>query len=262
MKRIGLLICALLLTAGSTLAKGTRPATKIALGKTTEFTIDYGEDKDFAIQLAAGSYYIIWDMKRVDEKSGINYARVHLLKSNGVMIKDSLLFVSDVGIAMRKGSKFNVAKPFAARLRVLNQGDPIQVWMTVMPAKQMKFIPFGFEDGDLKPLGIGAKNGKGGALEYNKWAYHSIKLPAGKWDVSLYFKRMDGKSGNMVGQLERLDQYGLPQASAWKLFMSQNGKESRQEQRLVLTKPATVVFQVVNTQDPVEYVIGIEKAAD
>ena len=155
-KTLSLIIC-LLVMSSSTFAQGMREATKMTVGKTVEFTIDRGEDKDFAIQLAAGSYYIVWDMKRSDEKSGVNYARVQLLKSNGAMVKDSLLFVSDVGIAMRKGSKFSVAKAFAARLRVSNQGDPLQVWMTVLPAKQMKRIPFGFEDGDLKPLGIGGE---------------------------------------------------------------------------------------------------------
>ena len=40
------------------------------------------------------------------------------------------------------------------------------------------------------------------------------------------------------------------------------GTEARVDKRLVLTKTTNVIFRVQNTDSPVEYTIGIEKATE
>ena len=89
MRKIAIIMCLLLLVSACATAQVMRPATKIAVGATTHFTLDKGEQKDFGIQLAKGSYYIIWDIARMDGKHWNMIAQVQLLKSNGSMVDRS-----------------------------------------------------------------------------------------------------------------------------------------------------------------------------
>lgn len=238
-----------------------RPATKVALKATTHFTLDKNEQLDFAVQLAAGSYYIVCDLARMDGKADTIIGTVQLLKSNGAMVKDGLLRIAEMGPVMRVGSKFAVAKPLAARFRVLNTDEPIDVWMTIIPAKQMKFVPYAFKNGDLKPLGIGTEEGKGGTLQHNEYAFHTIKLKPGKYDVSLYLKGVDGKSDTLFGLLDRYDAYGF-RVPLWKVDVTSIGLEAREEKQLILTKEQTVILRAFNSDRPAEYTIGIEKSEE
>jgi len=262
MKRLALLCGVLCLAASCGYAQEIRPAEKIAAGATTHFTLDKNEQKDFAIQLNKGGYYIIWDVARMDGKTWNIIAGVQLLKSNGSMVDRMLLNVNELQPAARCGKKFDVKKPFMARLRCSNEEDPIDVWMTVVPASKLKPMPFAFLKSDVQPLGIGTTEGKGGTLDHDRYAIHSTKLPAGKWDVSLYFKRQDGETrSNLMGDLQRWDPYGL-KIQSWNINMNEIGLEARVDKRLILTKPTTVFFRVLNTDAPVEYTVGIEKATD
>ena len=251
------LLCVLLLVGGGVQAD-MKPATKVAVGETVHFTLDKNEDKDLAVGLAKGSYYIVCDLARVDGKTDTIIGAVQLLKSNGSMVKDGLLRIAEMGPVVRVGNKFSVAKSYAARLRVLNTDEPVDVWMTVVPAAKMKFIPFGFPNGELKPLGIGANEGKGGQLGKNEYAFHSIKLKPGKYDVSLYMKQLEDKSDTLFGGLYRLDSYGF-RVPLWKIDLTVIAKEGRQEKQLVLTKEQTVIFEALDTDNPAEYTVGIEK---
>lgn len=262
MKKLALLVCVLILAAGCAHAVPMRPAEKIAVGATTHFTLDKDEQKDFAIQLPKGSYYIIWDIARMDGKPLNISAKVQLLKSNGSIVNSRLMVPIELEPVVRCGSKFTIPKPLSARLRCSNEEDPIDVWMTIVPLSKMKFIPFAFLTGEIKPLGIGTNEGKGGTLDHDEWAIHSAKLPAGKYDVSLYLRRQDGKKNDTVmGDLERWDANGF-RVPMWKINVAEIGVEARKDQRLILTKPATVIFRVLNTDAPVEYTVGIEKATD
>ena len=77
--------------------------------------------------------------------------------------------MNEVQPAARCGKKFDVAKPFMARLRCSNDEDPVDVWMTIMPAAKLKFIPFAFLKSAIQPLGMGTTEGKGGKLEHDQY---------------------------------------------------------------------------------------------
>ncbi len=250
------LMCAVLLVSGA--QADMKPATKVAVGQTTHFTLDKNEDKDLAIQLAKGSYYIVCDLARVDGRTDTIIGTVQLLKSNGAMVNDGLLRIAEMGPVLRVGSKFVASKTFAARIRVLNRDEPVDMWVTVIPAAKMKFIPFGFANAELKPLGVGTNEGKGGQLAKNEYAFHSITLKPGKYDVSLYMKQLEDKSDTLFGSLQRLDSYGF-RVPLWKVDVTVAAKEARQEKQLVLTKEQTVIFEVLDTDNPAEYTVGIEK---
>ncbi len=262
MKRFALVVIILCLAAGCVCAQGMRPATKIAVGATTHFTLDKGEQRDFGIQLNKGSYYIIYDIARMDGRTWNMIGKVQLLKSNGSMVNSSLLHINELQPAARVGKKFDVSKPFMARLRCSHEEDAVDIWMTILPAAKLKTLPFAFYKGQIQPLGIGTTEGKGGTLDDNEYAIHSAKLPAGKYDVSLYFKRLDGaKNSNLIGELQRWDPYGL-KGTYWNLDLNEIGLEARTDKRLILTKPTVVYFRVLNEDAPVEYTVGIEKATD
>jgi hypothetical protein len=257
MRMLIALLCALVVVSGA--QADMKPATKVAVGETTHFTLDKNEDRDLAVQLAKGSYYIVCDLARVDGKTDTIIGTVQLLKSNGAMVKDGLLRIAEMGPVVRVGNKFAVAKAFASRIRVLNTDEPVDVWVTVIPAAKMKFIAFGFPNGELKPLGIGTNEGKGGQLGKNEYAFHSITLKPGKYDVSLYMKQLEAKSDTLFGSMYRMDAYGF-RVPLWKVDVTLIGKEGREEKQLVLTKEQTVIFEVLDTDNPAEYTVGIEKA--
>ena len=260
-KKTFLMLVLILLVAASIKAFAAVEATKMAVGETVHFTIDKDEAKDFAIQLGASSYYVICDIKRVEEKPDVISGKIDLLKTNGSMVTSGLLRFVELDTVARVGKKFTQAKPLAARFRFTNNDEAVEVWMRVVPVKNMKFIPYSFDNAELKPLGVGTNEGKGGSLDKNEWAFHSIKLPAGKYDVSLYFKQADGENTNMSGLLLRMDSVGI-RVPDWRLSLIEIGKEARVDKRLVLTKPQNVIFQVTNSERPCEYTIGIEKASD
>lgn len=256
-----ILVIFVLLLVGTSLSAEMRPATKLVVGETAHFSLERNGQEDFSIQLGKGSYYIIWDGKFISGKPGSLIGVVQLLKSNGSIVNSMLLNMSEVGAVARVGKKFQIPKPLAARLRVLNKDEETEMWITVLPAAKMKFIPFGFENGNLKPLAIGTEEGKGGTLDTYEWAYHSIKLPAGKYDVSLYLKRVDGKNSSVIGSLDRFDGFGF-RIFDWNINVSELGSEARKDKQLILSKPQTVIFRVSNPDAPVDYIIGIEKSTD
>ena len=239
-----------------------QPATKMAVGETVHFTMDKGEQKDFAIQLGKGAYYIVWDLKRADEKPSNIIAHVDLLKTNGTMITPRFLSVNQIHTIARTGVKFSQARPLAARLRVTSEYAPLEIWMRVVPVAKMGFAPFPTGNAEIKPLAVGTDAGKGGTLEPHEWAYHAVTLTPGKYDVSLYMKTPDGESTNIQGQIDQLDPYGFI-ISNWEVRMNEIAREARKEERLVITKPRKVYLRVTNNQDkPRDYIVGIEKAKD
>jgi hypothetical protein len=243
---------------------GGRPADPLAAGKTVHFTLDKEEEKDFSISLAPGSYYLQWDMQLPDGESTNIQATADLLKTNGSLVEGRILSANEIGKTARVAKVFKVAKPLAARIRVKNASMPMEFWMTVVPAAKKTFLPFAFPDGDLKPLGVGANNGKGGTLDKKAYAYHTIKLAPGKYDVSLYMKQPDNDKTNLQGKLDLMDAFGVPSPMDWRLHVNEIGLDTRQEKRLLLLKPQTLIFRVTNDSSfkPVEYIVGIEKATD
>ena len=253
--------------ACSQAASPVRAADPISVGKTLHFTLDKGEQKDLSTTLAPGTYYIQADLKRVDEKNSNLLASIDLLKTNGTEVQGGILQANEIYPAARVAGTFTVSKPFtaakplAARLRIKNDDAAIEYWLTIIPVAQKTLLPFPSGHGDIKPLGMGTDNGKGGTLGENEWAYHNIKLPAGKYTMSLYMKQADGEKNNLLGQLRRLDAFGVEASPRWSLEVNAIGLETRQEEKLVLLKPQTVLFRVMNANNhAAEYLIGIEKA--
>src|SRR5205085_12412101 len=111
-------------------------------------------------------------------------------------------------------------------------------------------------------LGIGAATGRGGTLDSKEWAYHTIKLPAGKWTIMLYGKRTDGQNSNVQADLELLDEFGVRAEPRWTLNLNEIGVEARRDKSLVLGKPKTLIYKVMTQHSPLEYTIDIEKGAD
>ena len=243
-------------------AQSMRPAIPLAMGTTAHSTFDKGEQKDYSIQINPGTYYFLVDTRRSDGEISNIQGKIQLLKTNGVIVDPNLMFINEIGVVARNVVRYVATKPLAARLRVSFDQGPMLVWLSVIPAVKWSFVAFPSGKGELKPLGIGAVNGKGGTLDAKEWAYHTIKLPAGKWTVMLYGKRTDGTSSNVQADLELLDEYGAKADPSWKLNLNEIGVEARRDKPLVLGKPKTLIFKVMTQNAPLEYTIDIEKGAD
>lgn len=250
------------------LARPDRPAEKGVVGVATHLTLAPSETKDIALSLPKGDYVIQADLKLTNEQIASIQMSVDLLKTNGVLVEGSIVSANTIHRVARVARVFHVLKPLAARLRVKNDSKPMEFWITVVPATKRSFLPFAFGDGDLKPLGIGEANGKGGTLAKGGtdgfYAFHKLTLPAGKYDISLYLKQSDGMKGTLQGDLTLLDSFGAADKSDWNLNVNEIDIETRKEKRLVLLKPTTILLLVTNTNTShaYEYTVGIEKTTE
>lgn len=226
------------------------------------------EPKDFTVQLGTGEYYLVLDMKRTDNHESNIMVDVQLLKNTGSIIEPGFLYVNEIHVATRSGRRFKSPRPMTVRFRLINKGDPLEGWIGVYGARQMRFVPFGFDPQGLKSLGIGTNDGKGGTLQQYQWAHHAISLPSGRWDVSFYFRHPDGSNTNLQGTLEVLDAYGYRKpvykensGETWdRLYLNEISTEARIEGQIRLKNPETLIFRVYNQHEtPVEYTVGVLK---
>jgi hypothetical protein len=243
-------------------AQNLRPATPLPLGTTMRVNFDRGEQKDYAIQIGPGTYYFLVDTRRADEETGNIQSKLQLLKSDGSIIEPNLLSVNEIGVVSRNAVRYTPSRPMAARLRVTCETGPMIVWLTVVPVAKWKYMPFPTGHGELKSLGIGTRNGKGGSLDKHQWAYHAIKLPSGRWTISFYCKRTDGMNSSVQADLELLDEYGVRSDPTWKLSLNEIGTEARRGKSLYLARPRQIILKAINHNAPLQYTIDIEKAAD
>ena len=235
-------------------------AEHITPGQTVHFTLDKGETKDYRLDLSKGSFYIILDARRSDGKDSNIQAAVELLKQNGVVIDSTFLNVNVIGITSRSGKLFHLAQPMGVRLRLKHDLDiPLEFWLTVLPGSAMKFIPFGF-GGDVKPAAIGVDAGVGGTLDPYQSVYYRVTLPPGKWSISLGFKLPDDDKSNLQGHIDILDPYGFVQTPQF-VVLNEIDNESRKEGFITVTKPRTIILDVVSENNRTyTYNITIQKA--
>lgn len=241
-------------------------AERTTVGATNHAALEAGESKDYALNLGKGDYWIIWDAKRSNEQSSNLMGEIQLLKTNGVIVDSRAASLNLIGLTGRAGAKFHVAKPFAARLRVKNDlsgsNDAEEMWVTVLPAKSLHFVPFGF-GAEVQPAKVDTEEGVGGTLEKDGEAYYyRATLPPGRWSVSLGLK--SEKSGNLGGAVDLLDPNGLSKEDRF-VNVNEIGTEARKEGILTVVKPRTVLFRVVSGfrySAPISYDLTIRKATD
>ncbi|BDI30640.1 hypothetical protein CCAX7_26910 [Capsulimonas corticalis] len=244
-------------------AQAKDAAIHMALGQTVHMTLDKGESTDYAIALSKGDYDIILDVKRSDDQSRNIQAKVQLLKTNGVIVDSNLLSSNEIGVSTRVGRKFSIPKPLGARLRVSHDQEiPMDLWMTVVPAKQIKLLPFGFGN-TVSPAKIGTDAGVGGDLANFDSAYYSVTLPPGKWSISLGLNLPKGEDTNLQGQVDLLNAYGFPDKMQF-VTVNEVGNQARVEGILVVTKPKPILLVVrnINGSKTYTYDLTIEKATD
>lgn len=246
-----------------------KPATPLAVGKDTQFTLDRNESVDLSVNLAKStSYYLQADLRLVEGRMTNIQMQMDLLKSNGAMVKSYLLSANDIHAVSRVAATFTAPAAGAYRIRVKNAGMPMEYWVRLMPAAKRTFVAFPTGNAEFQPLAIGPENGKGGLFggrdgEDPWFAYHRITLQPGKYNISLYMRQTEeGMRTNLQGQIRLLDPYGVGLASEWWLVMNAIDYEARIEKPLVVIKPTTYIFKVWNnmTSRPAHYTVGIEKA--
>lgn len=241
-------------------AQKLRPAIPLRLGQSVELMLDKDESKDVSAQLGPGAYYVVVDSRRGDGEISNIQVQVQLLKSNGSIIEPGLVRINEICVSSRDSVRYTFTRPMAVRFRVHSDQGPMLVWLTAVPVAKWAFVPFPAYNGEIKQLGIGPNNGKGGTLEKAAWAYHAIKLNEGKWNISLYAKRQDGSNSNIQMDLEALDEFGMRLSPPWKLTLNEIGSEARREKELSLSKGRSLIFKVMNQHVPMEYVVDIERA--
>ncbi|MEO7719236.1 MAG: hypothetical protein ABIY70_23805 [Capsulimonas sp.] len=263
MQRILTLALALMLGLSAFTAQAKNNAIKMAVGETVHLTLDKDESTDYAISLSKGVYYVVMDVKRSDDHSSNIQAQVQLLKNNGVLVNNRLISSNEIGVSTRVGEQFRVDKTFGARLRVQHDQEiPLDIWLTVLPAKQIKLLPFGY-GGEVSPAKISNEEGVGGDISGFAPVYYSITLPPGKWSISLGLRLPQGESTNIQGSIDLLNKYGFPDKINY-VNVNEIGDQARGEAIMTVTKPKPIILAVRNTNGDktYHYDLTIEKATD
>lgn len=236
------------------------PPQTLKVGQTGHFTLEKNRSKDYAVSLSKGSYQLVWDAKRVDEKSSNIIGKVALLKPNGVIIDSNILNYNEIAVAYRVGSILKVVKPYVARFRVSVDQDT-ESWFTVVPTQPAKRVPFGWGE-TITPARISSDNGVGGEIEPLESIYHSITLPKGKWSISLGLELPEDENTNLLGSIDLLDTLGFAKKGN---FVSVNdiGQQGRKEGILNVLKPTSYLLRVTNdnSDKSYKYDVTIEPAS-
>lgn len=245
----------------STSVLGAERPTPIKVGQMAGITLDGNASKDFVISLPKGAYRLVWDARRTDGQSSNIIAMIKLLKPNGVVIDPSLLRFNIISVEGRVGAVYQAVQPILARLRVENGRQPLQMWLTVVPAAQTTRVPFGFGV-TVTPARIASENGVGGTLAPGQSIYHSITLPPGKWSISLGLSLPAGESSNLQGQVDLLDALGFTTQDRL-VSLNQIDTQARQEGILTITKAKPILLRVTNRSSSKTYTydVTIEKAS-
>ena len=233
------------------------------VGQTFAVQVDAKESEDFNFDLPKGQFFVYADVQRLGDKSTLTNidASVYLLKRNGAEMpgySGHLIYFNSGDSTTRVGKSFGFLKPTGVRLRFKNESNGAHnIWLTVVPATPLKWLPFGFGD-KLLPIKIGPNIGTGATLGAREHQYLRATIPAGKWSVSLGAKSDD----NCAVDISSYNARGVADAASFNIYGV--GKEERKEKIITLTKPTTLIFRVLNDSqaENVAFDVTIEPATE
>ena len=249
--------------APPTLPQASKTPRVGKVGQMMAVQLDAKESQDFNLDLPKGAFFVYADVQRLGDKSTLTNidATLYLLKRNGAQLPNyggSLIYFNSGDSTARVGKPFSFTKPTGVRFRFKNESNGAHnLWLTVVPASPVKFLPFGFGS-KLLPIKIGPNIGTGSTLDARGFGYLRATIPKGKWSVSLGAKSDD----NCSVDLNSYDARGVDYPASFHIYGV--GKEERKEKIITLTKPTTLIFRVLNDSqaENVAYDVTIEPSTD
>ena len=246
-----------------TLPSATKKPMVGKVGQTMAVQLDSKESQDFNLDLPKGQFFVYADVQRLSEKSSMNNmdASIYLLKRNGAQMPGyggDFIYFNSGDSTKRVGKAFTLAKATGVRLRFKSDSfGTHNLWLTVVAANPVKFLPFGF-GAKILPVKIGPNNGAGSTLEARGFQYLRATIPKGKWSVSLGAQSED----NCAVDLDSYNERGVAYPISFSIFGV--GKEERKEKIITLAKPTTLIFRVLNDSqaDNVAFDVTIEPSTD
>jgi hypothetical protein len=201
-----------------------------------------GKAHYWAITLSPGAYKVVLDVRRADDHEGNVGGTLEWFSVDGKRI-DSLGSMNEVDDRFRSVFRFSLKAPLKALLRYSNDFTVSDYWLGVFKADATFISPFFIKPPAVYPLRSGepATAILRGEVPIVRDAYYSIRLPAGDYKVKAEYRRSDGKSGNVGGQLSALDTDGqfrgaLHFANAVDVFTREINKLSLADETVVLFK--------------------------
>jgi hypothetical protein len=117
---------------------------------------------------------VIYDARRADGTSGNIMTRVSLLDADGAVVTRSLARMNEIDVSWRAGGVFTLKKAATIGLRLANEHDPIEFWLSLLPADSKTLVPF---FGATTPAPIALGQSQSGTLKRGESAYYQISLP-------------------------------------------------------------------------------------
>jgi len=183
-------------------ANGIDNPAPLALGAIHKLTLDTNEDYYLRLTVPAGALRIVQDMRAAGNGRSLQSA-LSLLDQHGVVTETNVIRFHKVDIAARKTATIVLKQPNVT-LRLLNNGVPVDIWLTVRAQDASTFIPL---FGSLVPSPMSGA-GVSGQLEPNESVYYVNRFAPGTYRVFVDFTNPESKRAALLGTLTVLDADG------------------------------------------------------
>jgi hypothetical protein len=218
-------------------------------------TLDRDERSFYKIALPAGTFKIVLDTRRDNEKGGNLQSSLSILDKNGAPLSVGAISFNQIDVDYRKVNTLTIKTPKTVMLKLSSDQDDTRFWLTVMPNAH-PLLPF---FGNTVPTPIVLEETKTGSLHTGESIYYILKLKKGAYKAILDFANAEGKSTNMQGYLALLNADGGNQEQL--IVMNEIDISFRRTGSFMLKNDVVHVVRIKNDNYPINYMLKIVPAS-
>jgi hypothetical protein len=224
----------------------------LKLGATSEFSLDRDERSFYKISLPAGSFKIVLDTRRENERGSNLQSNLSVLDQNGAPVASNVINFNQIDVDYRKVHSVSLKTPKTYIFKISSDQNDTKFWLTVL--KNTDATPFPFF-GNIVPTPILLNETKTGSLEMGESVYYLMPLKKGNYKAVLDFANAEGKNTNIQGYLALLNADGGNQEQL--IVMNEIDVAFRRVGSFMLKNDVTHIVRIKNDNYPINYTLKI-----
>src|SRR5262249_42737214 len=150
----------------------------------------------------ANAMRIVQDVRLQEKGRGNLQTDLSILDAEGAVVQSSVIRFNEIDIGYRKTASFSAKRPERFGFKMLNTADVADVWLTVSPVDNDRFLPF---FGEIVPQPLSAGQDASGRLDAFEDVYYVASLPRGTYRAILDVANSNRDRINLQGYLAALD---------------------------------------------------------
>jgi len=217
----------------------------------------------WAVDLPAGQYKFVLELKRADDASGNIGGALQLITPDDAEGK-SLGSMNESDVRRRQIFRLDSKEPVKGVLSYENSFTMSDYLLAVFREDDALEGIFFTKAPALTPLTRGKPTTTpmlDGERPNSRDAYYSVQLPAGDYKVSVEFRRADGESGNVGGQVTTVGPEG-DDRDVRVVFVNETGMTGKGDAKLSLADDTNVTIRVQASFTKETAVLRVDDWAD